>query len=84
MRQLQRSLSITHHLQPFTQTSSRLINGAFGKAPFHTSHQQFAYSPPQGPKRWPIHNKKIFPPQLPGEERRPAVILDFKHNISSH
>ena len=26
-----------------------------------------------GPKRWPRYNKKLFPPQEPEEERRPAV-----------
>lgn len=72
MRQFQKSLSICKYLQPISNTSPLSVNGTLGKALFHTT-QVVAYNPPQGPKKWPIYNKKIFPPQLPGEERRPAV-----------
>jgi hypothetical protein len=28
-----------------------------------------------GPKKWPKWNEKIYPPQAPEEERRPAVSM---------
>lgn len=37
-----------------------------------------------GQKKWPSYNKKIFPPQTPDEERRPAVSFDTIHPISKH
>ncbi|CAG7727125.1 unnamed protein product [Allacma fusca] len=39
---------------------------------------------PVGPRRWPRQNKKVFPPQEIGEERRPAFVchmnLNFKYS----
>lgn len=34
-----------------------------------------AYQKHSGPKKWLDYNKKIFPPQGPEEERRPAVSI---------
>ena len=42
----------------------------------HTSaSNHMAYEKPTGPRKWPIYNRKIYPPQLPGEDQRPAVIF---------
>lgn len=37
-----------------------------------------------GPKNWEAYNKKIFPPQTPDEERRPAVseVLKLIMNVA--
>jgi len=44
------------------------------KSAFHSSPAVMDEEPQRmGPKKWPAHNNKIFPPQLPHEERRPAV-----------
>ncbi|XP_063979663.1 large ribosomal subunit protein uL22m [Diachasmimorpha longicaudata] len=34
-----------------------------------------------GPKHWMDYNKKIYPPQAPGEPRRPAFVCNVKANI---
>ncbi|XP_015126116.1 39S ribosomal protein L22, mitochondrial [Diachasma alloeum] len=34
-----------------------------------------------GPKHWMEYNEKIFPPQAPGEPRRPAYVCNVKANI---
>jgi len=39
------------------------------------------YDKPMGPKRWPNYNKKVFPPQVDGEERRPAYVCHMRINI---
>ena len=77
LRQFQRCLSIGNKcIQPsIIHNTSLPVNGIAGRALFHTSKlDAMPYNPPQGPKKWPIYNKKMFPPQLPGEEKRPAVI----------
>lgn len=48
----------------------------------HTSSHLNAFMPPgSGPKRWPAYNKRIFPPQTPDEERRPAFVCHMRTNI---
>jgi hypothetical protein len=43
-------------------------------ATIHTSSSLDAsFSKHGGPKKWPEYNEKIYPPQAPEEERRPAV-----------
>ena len=43
----------------------------------HTSPSlQAFYNPRDGPKKWLRHNKTIYPPQAPEEERRPAVSIN--------
>lgn len=74
LRQLQNKslLSICcRSFEPAFNSASSLIHGTLGKALFHTTNVSMAM--PRGPKKWPIYNKKMFPPQLPGEEKRPAV-----------
>ncbi|XP_023702237.1 39S ribosomal protein L22, mitochondrial [Cryptotermes secundus] len=34
-----------------------------------------------GPKKWPEHNEKIYPPQAPEDERRPAYVCHMRTNI---
>lgn len=36
---------------------------------------------PEKTSKWLSYNNKIFPPQLPGEERRPAYVCHMKSNI---
>ncbi|XP_046994720.1 39S ribosomal protein L22, mitochondrial [Schistocerca americana] len=53
-----------------------------GIACFHTSSVASAWSGrPGGPRKWLSHNKKIYPPQLPDEEPRPAYVCHMKANI---
>jgi len=40
-----------------------------------------AYEKPTGPRKWPIYNRKIYPPQLPGEDQRPAFVCHWRANI---
>ncbi|XP_015596830.1 39S ribosomal protein L22, mitochondrial isoform X2 [Cephus cinctus] len=35
----------------------------------------------KGPQKWLKHNRTIFPPQSPDEERRPAYVCHMKTNI---
>ncbi|XP_011296933.1 39S ribosomal protein L22, mitochondrial [Fopius arisanus] len=35
----------------------------------------------EGPKHWMDYNKKVYPPQEPGEPRRPAFVCNVKANI---
>ena len=42
------------------------------------------YDKPMGPKRWPNYNKKVFPPQVDGEERRPAVRLSLFSRLTAN
>lgn len=81
-------LSICKCLEPAYShaTSWTSGNGILGKTLFHTSNTvAMPYNPPKGPRKWPIYNKKIFAPQLPGEERRPAVSFNcsYPENHSS-
>jgi len=75
LRQFQNKslLSICKSFQPAFNhaTSLSLANETFSKALLHTTN--VSMTQPKGPRKWPIYNKKIFPPQLPGEEKRPAV-----------
>ncbi|XP_046671881.1 39S ribosomal protein L22, mitochondrial-like [Homalodisca vitripennis] len=48
---------------------------------FHTSEQQLRQSLFPEPKKWPTYNEKVFPPQQPDEERRPAYVCHMKLNI---
>ena len=43
------------------------------KSSLHTSVAAFAGPTTSGPRKWPNYNSKVFPPQQPGEEKRPAV-----------
>ena len=46
------------------------------KSSLHTSAVAFAGpSTNSGPRKWPKYNTKVFPPQQPGEEKRPAVLI---------
>lgn len=53
-----------------------LCNELMQRFNFHTSrtHDKTSGSFPE-PKKWPTYNEKVFPPQKPEEERRPAVII---------
>jgi hypothetical protein len=42
-------------------------------ASIHTSSPLDAFMNYTEPKKWLKHNEKIYPPQAPEEERRPAV-----------
>lgn len=42
-------------------------------ASIHTSLPLDAFLNSTGPKKWLKYNEKIYPPQAPDEERRPAV-----------
>ncbi|EEC01253.1 ribosomal protein L22, putative [Ixodes scapularis] len=33
------------------------------------------------PRKWPLQNKKIYPPQEPEEERRPAWVCHYRNQI---
>ncbi|CAG0914322.1 unnamed protein product [Notodromas monacha] len=37
--------------------------------------------PGKGPKKWLKHNDEVYPPQAPGEERRPAFVCHMKTNL---
>lgn len=77
-------LSICKCLEPAYShaTSWTSGNAMLGKTLFHTSNTvAMPYNPPKGPRKWPIYNKKIFAPQLPGEERRPAYVCHMRTNI---
>lgn len=69
-----------------TSTSSHpslLVSHLINKSAFHSSPCVLDEEPPtMGPKKWPAHNQKIFPPQLPHEERRPAVKITTYLNIT--
>lgn len=76
IRLFPRALSIVNlarpaaHTIPMISQTNQLINSKN----FHTSSAAtMAFIPKDGPQKWPTYNKKIFPPQSPGEERRPAV-----------
>ncbi|KAF4532988.1 hypothetical protein B566_EDAN000677 [Ephemera danica] len=47
----------------------------------HTGLVMSAWAKPTGPKSWLNYNKKIFPPQDPSEERRPAYVCHSRANI---
>lgn len=40
------------------------------------------YQPEKGPKKFTSHNEKIYPPQTPDEEPRPAVSANKKYFFS--
>ncbi|XP_041972875.1 39S ribosomal protein L22, mitochondrial [Aricia agestis] len=48
---------------------------------FHTTSTSEAWSKSTVPKRFLEYNKKIYPPQEIGEERRPAFVCHQKTNI---
>lgn len=51
-------------------------------ATIHTSSSLDAsWSKHGGPKKWPAYNEKIYPPQAPEEERRPAYVCHMRTNI---
>lgn len=50
----------------------------------HTSSESFAWKgDSKGPQKWLKYNEKVYPPQTPDEEPRPAVriFLIFSFNI---
>ncbi|KAI5641996.1 ribosomal protein l22p/L17e domain-containing protein [Phthorimaea operculella] len=48
---------------------------------FHTAAPTLAWSKATTPKRFLVHNKKIYPPQEIGEEPRPAFVCHQMTNI---
>ncbi|XP_063234571.1 large ribosomal subunit protein uL22m [Bacillus rossius redtenbacheri] len=50
-------------------------------AKFHCCAVRAAWAGANEPKKWPKYNEKIFPPQQPDEERRPAYVCHMKTNI---
>ncbi|KAG8222337.1 hypothetical protein J437_LFUL001323 [Ladona fulva] len=48
---------------------------------FHSSVPCMAWEKPKGPQKWLAYNKKIYPPQAPDEERRPAFVCHMKTDI---
>lgn len=44
------------------------------KSLFHLDTTLYGYEKAVGPKKFVLHNNKIYPPQTPQEEARPAVI----------
>ncbi|ENN80657.1 39S ribosomal protein L22, mitochondrial [Dendroctonus ponderosae] len=54
------------------------------KLAFHNTPSVAAWEPNKtesGPTRWLENNKKIYPPQEPGEEPRPAFVCHQRENI---
>ncbi|MCL4136351.1 UNVERIFIED_CONTAM: hypothetical protein GTU68_033895 [Idotea baltica] len=49
--------------------------------PFSCSTCLLKKFPPPEPKKWLTYNEKVFPPQEPGEEPRPAFVCHMKSNI---
>lgn len=89
IRQLQegfinKTLQYACLIQPLSSIPSLSKNTYINKALLHTSQASLLpYNAPQGPQKWLTYNKKIFPPQSPEEDRRPAVsLLNFVININ--
>jgi len=47
----------------------------------HVSSSVYKFGPHNEPKEWPRYNDILYPPQAPGEPRRPAEIVHFRPNI---
>ncbi|XP_066993011.2 large ribosomal subunit protein uL22m isoform X2 [Anabrus simplex] len=52
-----------------------------GRAHFHNGAVVCAWNTYRSPQKWLEYNKKIYPPQAPGDERRPAFVCHMKANI---
>ncbi|CAH0560844.1 unnamed protein product [Brassicogethes aeneus] len=48
---------------------------------FHTSTPALAWKSDHSPKKWLTYNDKVYPPQKPGEEPRPAFVCHQRSNI---
>lgn len=75
IRMFPRALSLVNLARPTCTIPGTLaVNQLVNSKSFHTSAvAAMAYIPQNGPRKWPVNNYKIYPPQTPGEERRPAV-----------
>ncbi|XP_076319147.1 mitochondrial ribosomal protein L22 isoform X2 [Tachypleus tridentatus] len=47
---------------------------------FHVGSECWAKHIP-GVRKWPKKNDKVYPPQAPGEERRPAFVCHYRNQI---
>ncbi|XP_054268491.1 39S ribosomal protein L22, mitochondrial [Macrosteles quadrilineatus] len=65
------------HIENVAAASNLLIQ----KLDFHSSRTCFKDSIFPEPKNWLTYNEKVFPPQGPEEERRPAYVCHMKCNI---
>lgn len=78
---LEMALNIRNILIGNLRVLQPLISGARCEN-FHTTTPANAWmSDSNGPKNWLKYNEKIYPPQAPGEEPRPAVSLRNNLNI---
>ncbi|KAJ6640300.1 39S ribosomal protein L22, mitochondrial [Pseudolycoriella hygida] len=63
---------------------SNLRPATFNKTPqsfIHLNSTLLGYLRPNGPRKFELHNKKIYPPQAPNEEPRPAFVCHVKQNF---
>ncbi|XP_013790053.2 39S ribosomal protein L22, mitochondrial-like, partial [Limulus polyphemus] len=57
-----------------------LWQGAQQSSNFHVGSVCWTKHIP-GAKKWPKKNDEVFPPQAPGEERRPAFVCHYRNQI---
>lgn len=75
--------SIVRNVAKFAKSQIVLNNhGILAATQIHTN-AILNFDRSDGPKRWPEHNKKVFPPQLPDEPPRPAVSFRYYNTIDS-
>lgn len=68
--------SLRKCFQSFLTTHKpNISNLALTRTLIHTSPRLNEEEIKEGPRKWLTGNDVVFPPQKPGEERRPAVII---------